>query len=122
MPIDDFEAGDVIWVNLNPTRGAEKRKTRPCLVVQKKITALDLLTVLPITDDNGRRQTPFFAKIADFKDAGLSKKSVVDCYQIRTISLERVGGKLGRVSEAVLNRVKSSLALILEIHSYHIEA
>lgn len=120
MPADTYEIGDVVWVNLNPTRGAEKRKTRPCLVVQKKITALDLLTVLPVTDDNGRRQAPFFAKIADFREAGLKKKSVIDCYQIRTISLERVDGKIGHVDHAVLDRVKSSLALILEIHSYHI--
>jgi len=118
---ESLETGDIVWVQLNPTRGAEKQKTRPCLVVQKKITALDLITVLPITDDNGKKMAPFFVKIADFGQAGLSKKSVIDCYQIRTLSLERVLKKTGSVDMAILNQVKSSLALILEIHSFHIK-
>lgn len=117
---DAVEVGEIVWIELNPTRGHEKQKTRPCIVVQKKITALDLITVLPITDDNGRRKEPFFVKISNTEQAGLKKRSVIDCYQIRTVSLERMVRKTGEVDEAELDNVKSSLALILGIHSYHI--
>ncbi len=119
--VESLEVGDVVWIQLNPTRGAEKQKMRPCLIIQKKITALDLITVLPITDDNGRKMAPFFVRIMNLDKAGLSKKSVIDCYQIRTVSLEQFLKKSGRIELSELNQVKSSLALILEIHSFHIQ-
>lgn len=114
------DVGDVVWVDLNPVIGHEKKKTRPCLVLQKKITPLDLVTVLPITDAGGKKPGLFFVTIPDLKQAGLKKTSVIDCYQIRTLSLSRIRGKIGFVGENVVDEAKKSLALILGIHSYHI--
>lgn len=120
ISIDKLEAGDIVWINLNPVQGDEKSKIRPCLVFQKKITPLNLITVLPITDDNGKRQSSFFVKITDLEKAGLHKKSVIDCYQIRTLSANRVTKKIGSISEFLLDETKKAVALILGIHSYHI--
>ncbi len=118
--VDPLRVGDVIWLNLNPTQGDEKNKIRPCLVIQKRITPLDLITVLPITDDNGKREGLFFVKIPDSKKAGLTKKSVIDCYQIRTVSKSRVVKKVGSLSLELVDEVKKAVALILGIHSCHI--
>lgn len=109
-----------MWINLNPTKGDEKKKTRPCLVLQSQITPLNLITVLPITDASKKRKAPFFVTINPLTNTGLKKKSAIDCYQIRTLSLERVVEKMGNIDQRTLDAVKSSLALILEIHSYHI--
>jgi mRNA-degrading endonuclease toxin of MazEF toxin-antitoxin module len=77
-------------VDLNPTVGPEKKKERFCLVIEKSNSPLNLIMILPITNDTGKRNSQFYVPIADLKQAGLSKPSVIDCYQIRTVSTERL--------------------------------
>jgi len=114
-----YEVGDVVFVNLNPTVKDEKGKTRPCLIIESGCTPLKLVIVIPITEDKGRRAYKIFAPIRDIKTAGLTKKSVVDCYQIRTISTERIVKKVGQVGEDVLYEVRYRLAKILDIGEEH---
>lgn len=121
-----IEAGDIVRVDLNPTVGHEKKKERFCLVVEKGSSHLDLIIVLPITEDSGKRSNKLYVQITDLKQAGLHKSSVVDCYQIRTVSLERVvknkSGSFasGKVSEDVMFEVRKRLALLLDIGEEHI--
>jgi len=121
-----IEAGDIVRVDLNPTVGHEKRKERFCLVVEKGCSHLDLIIVLPITEDTGKRGNKLYVQIADLKQAGLRKPSVVDCYQIRTVSIERLvknkSGSFasGKVSEDVMFEVRTRLALLLDIGEEHI--
>src|ERR1700738_3549537 len=85
-----IEAGDIVRVDLNPTVGHEKKKERFCLVDEKSSSHLDLIIILPITEDTGKRSSKLYVQIDDLKQAGLHKSSVVDCYQIRTVSIERL--------------------------------
>jgi mRNA interferase MazF len=116
-----IEVGDIFNINLNPTTGEEKSKVRPCIILQNQITPLKLVTVLPITIDNGKRSDVFFVKINNYHEVGLKKPSVVDCYQIRTVSIERLmKNKLGNAAELV-DDIKKKLANLLEITEDHIE-
>lgn len=115
------EIGDIINVDLNPVKGEEKSKIRPCVILQNQITPLRLVTVLPITEDNGKRNNLFFCPISNWKKEGLSKPSVVDCYQIRTVSLDRLlANKLGNIEE-IIDSIKTRLATILEISTEHVK-
>lgn len=116
-----YKIGDVVQVDLNPTIGHEKKKIRPCLVIEEGASALQLIIVLPITEAKAKHQSEIFVPIDDLPKAGLTKKSVIDCYQIRNISLKRVLKKLGNVDQALMNAVKNRLALILDIGHEHIE-
>jgi mRNA interferase MazF len=49
----------------------------------------------------------------------LEKRSVVDCFQIRSISHQRFLKKIGNVSSRDLDFVKQALALILDIDPEH---
>lgn len=121
-----IEAGDIVRVDLNPTVGHEKKKERFCLVVEKGSSHLDLIIVLPITNDTGKRSNKLYVQIDDLKQAGLHKPSVIDCYQIRTISIERLvknkSGSFasGKVNEDVIFEVRKRLALLLDIGEEHI--
>lgn len=121
-----IEAGDIVRVNLNPTVGHEKRKERFCLVVEKGSSYLDLIIVLPITNNTGKKSNKLYVQIDDLKQAGLYKPSVVDCYQIRTVSIERLvknkSGSFasGKASEEVMFEVRKRLALLLDIGEEHI--
>ena len=115
-----IEVGDIFNINLNPTEGEEKNKIRPCIILQNQITPLRLVTILPITEDNGRRSDVFFVPIANYQALGLKKPSVVDCYQIRTVSMDRLQkNKIGNAN-GLIDSIKTRVANILEITEEHI--
>lgn len=126
--LQDIEVGDIVRVSLDPTVGHEKKKERFCLVVEKGNSHLNLMIILPITNDNGKRSSKLYVPIKDLTQAGLQKPSVIDCYQIRTIAFERLvknrpgSFKCGKVSEEVMFEVRKILALLLDIGEEHVNA
>ncbi len=115
-----IEVGDIFNINLNPTEGEEKSKIRPCIILQDQITPLRLVTILPITEDNGKRSDVFFVPIKNYQKVGLQKPSVVDCYQIRTVSIDRLQkNKIGNAID-LIDDIKTRVANILEITGEHI--
>jgi mRNA interferase MazF len=121
-----IEVGDIVRVALDPTVGQEKKKERFCLVIEKGNSHLNLIIILPITNDTGKRSSQFYVPIKDLKEAGLHKPSVVDCYQIRTISIERLvksksgAFTIGKAGEDVLFEVRQRLAWLLDIGEEHV--
>jgi len=64
---------------------------------------------------------PFFVSLEPNTKSGLKKKSVVDCFQIRAVSQNRFAEKIGELSDHEIDRIKSSIALILDIEPIHCE-
>lgn len=125
--LSEIIVGDIVRVSLDPTVGDEKQKECFCLVIEKGDSHLNLIIILPITNDNGKRSSQFYVNIENFKDAGLQKPSVIDCYQIRTISTERLlknkSGlfSFGKVDKMILFKVKQRLAWLLDIGEEHVD-
>ena len=92
--------GDVYLVQLNPTRGSEIRKTRPCVVVSPdELTAhLRTFIVAPLT--TGGHPYPF--RVA-CKFAGKDGHVILD--QMRGVDRERLTRRLGALTELTLRRV-----------------
>ncbi len=116
---NDYAVGDIVLVSLDPTIGSETKKSRPCLVVVSE-SPLQIVTVLPITADNGKGGSGFFSPIKASKDYGLAKNSLIDCLQIRTVALERIVAGLGRADDNVMMDVRRRLAKMLDIGDEHI--
>lgn len=114
-----FTVGAIVQVSLDPTVGSEIRKSRPCLVVVSE-SPLDILTVLPITTDNGKTHSSFFSPIKAAKAHGLTKNSLIDCLQIRSVAIERVAKVLGNVDDDIMLDVRSRLAKMLDIGEEHL--
>ncbi|WP_157678771.1 type II toxin-antitoxin system PemK/MazF family toxin [Bdellovibrio bacteriovorus] len=113
-----YSVGDVVELKLDPVQGQEKGKTRPCLVIFQH-PKLDLITVLPVTDASGKKGAAFVT-VKNLAAAGLSKDSVIDTLQIRTLSSGRITKALGKVSKSELFLCRKSLALIFEIDEVHL--
>lgn len=81
--------GDVFWIDLNPTRGTEINKKRPCLIVSNDSAneASSRIIVAPITSQV-TRLFPFEVKI---NIKGNDSKILLD--QIRSIDKIRLLGK-----------------------------
>ncbi|MCP3957844.1 MAG: type II toxin-antitoxin system PemK/MazF family toxin [bacterium] len=116
-----MKTGDIYLVNLDPTVGDEKRKTRPVVVLNAGDRAsLRLAIVVPITGWQRRwEEHPFFLTIAPEPRHGLRKKSAVDCYQVRALSHRRFIKRLGALSEQEMGHIKTAVALVLDIEPVH---
>ena len=92
--------GDVLLIDLNPTRGSEIRKTRPCVVVSPdELNAhVRSLIVAPLT--TGSHPYPF--RVA-CRFRGRDGHIVLD--QLRAVDEDRVVRHLGRITAVALERV-----------------
>ncbi len=91
--------GDVFLVQLEPTRGGEIRKSRPCVVVSPDDLNAHLRTVIVALLTTEGHEYPFRVRCTF---GGKDGFVVVD--QIRTVDVERFAKRLGRLSPATLNR------------------
>ncbi|HEY8271018.1 MAG TPA: type II toxin-antitoxin system PemK/MazF family toxin [Pseudobdellovibrionaceae bacterium] len=116
--MSNFSVGEVVLLDLDPSKGHKQKKTRPCVVINVH-PRLDLLTVFPITDSKGK-SGKVFIEIPDLNSAGLTKPSVIDTYQIRTLSTQRIIKKLGKISDDNIFDCRKCIALIYEIDEEHL--
>ena len=109
--------GEIWTLNLNPTIGAEIRKTRPVVIVNDdEIGILPLKVVVPVTDWKDRYQeVVWMTKIAPNEENGLTKDSAADAFQVRPVSQQRFVRRLGKVSEKQLDEISKALAIVLKI-------
>jgi mRNA interferase MazF len=104
--------GDVIWANLNPTRGHEQGGERPVIVLSEDVFNARSGTVIAmaITSQPQRAGFPLTWQLASVK---LPKRSWVKMSQIRTLSVQRLGKKVGRVAPEELDRLIEGLNEII---------
>ncbi len=111
-----IERGDIILTDLEPVKGSEQGKTRPCLVVQNNIgNKLSSTTIVASITSHTEKQYPFTV-LVNAGEGNLPKDSLIQCNQLRTISKEhRIFKKIGSVSPETMKKVnealKTSLAL-----------
>ena len=104
-----------IWlINLDPSIGAEIRKTRPCVILNDdSIGVLPLKVVAPITDYKEKYKiVPWMIQLIPDKLNNLEKGSVIDVFQVRSVSEKRLIRKVGVIREDDLLKVKEALQLV----------
>ena len=118
-----MKAGEIYWVNLDPTIGDEIKKRRPVVVLNGGHDKhLKLAIVVPVTAWSSYwEKNPFFVSLEPNTKSGLKKKSVVDCFQIRAVSHNRFAEKIGQISDHEIELIKRSITLILDIEPEHCE-
>jgi mRNA interferase MazF len=107
-----------IWlINLDPTIGAEIKKTRPAIIVNDdSLGKLPLRIIVPITDWKEKYEiAPWMVQIYPNKINGLIKESSADCFQVRSVSKDRFVRKIGKVSEIIMDEIKIGLSKVLSI-------
>lgn len=105
--------GDIFWADLGDTIGHEQRGLRPVLVISQDVfnERSGTIIALAITSQESHVGFPLNLEI---KSAKLPKRSWVKISQIRTLSIDRIGKKLGRLSPEEMNRVIEGLLEIVD--------
>ena len=96
---DRVRRGEVHLVGLDPTRGREIRKSRPCVIVSPDELNEHLRTLIVAPLTSGGRSYPF--RVA-CRFQGKSGHVVLD--QIRTIDRQRLIRRMGKLSSTALER------------------
>jgi|SRR5262245_22662511 len=100
--------GDVVWAELDPVRGHEQGGRRPVVVISHDIFNARSGTVIAmaITSQFQRAGFPLTLEITSTK---LPQQSWVKLSQVRTLSTERIGKRIGRISPEELTRLIEGL-------------
>jgi mRNA interferase MazF len=112
--------GSLVWVTLDPARGAEIPKTRPCVVVSRT-EANDIsstVTIVPLSSVTGRAADRLVQPLISAKDTHLPKNSRALCDQIRTIDKRRIRETVGVINGELLGKIDRGLILHLELEEY----
>ncbi len=107
-----------IWlINLDPTVGAEIKKTRPAVVVSDNaLGRLPLKIIVPLTNwKDSYEVAPWMVQIAPDRKNNLIKLSSADCFQVRSLSEHRFVKKIGIVDANTLEQIQDGLASVLSI-------
>ena len=104
--------GDIRWADLNPVRGREQAGVHPVLILSPDIFNERSGTVIAMAI-TGQPQRAGFPLTLELKSVGLPKPSWVKISQIRTLSTDRVGKRIGVVSDEELDQIVEGLIEIV---------
>ena len=105
--------GDIVWADLNPVRGHEQAGQRPVVVLSQDIFNDRSGTVIAMAITSQEQQAGFPLSLELPANIGLTKRSWVKISQVRTLSTERLGNKIGRASPELLDQLVEGLNEII---------
>ncbi len=107
---------DIYLVDLNPTKGAEMKKARPCIIVSNSnLGVLPLKIIVPLIGYKSHHNKSWLVKMEPNQFNGLSKTSTADCMNIRSVSHSRFIKKLGVIDDNEYKAIKDALKVTLDL-------
>lgn len=111
MDVVKIKRFDVFLVNLDPTIGAEIKKTRPAVIISPDSMNLSRLKTVIIAPMTSTIKDNFPTRIVtEFKD----KKGQIALDQLRSIDRTRMVKKLGVIESDAQNKVLELLSIIFQ--------
>jgi mRNA interferase MazF len=112
--------GEIREVDFEPARGSEASKRRPAVIVSNdgaNTTASRLkrgvITVVPVTS-NVTRVYPFQVFLPG-SECGLRLDSKAQAEQVRSVTVERIGRRVGQLPSALMSELEDALRLHLDL-------
>lgn len=111
-----------IWtINLEPTKGSEIKKIRPCVIVSTDaIKRLPVKLVVPLTEWQESFKTSQFhvpVEVTDavaYEAAGLKKFGAADVLQTRCVSTDRFVKFVATMTAPKMQEIVAALAAVVE--------
>jgi mRNA interferase MazF len=112
--------GEIRWIDLDPARGSEAGKRRPCVIVSNDGANLSahrlgrgVVTVVPVTTNVARIHP--FQVLLPAASTGLPRDSKAQAEQVRSAAIERIGGRIGALAADQLAELDEALRLHLAL-------
>jgi mRNA interferase MazF len=109
--------GEIWLINLDPTIGAEIKKSRPAVIVNEdEMGVLPLRIIIPITTWKDHfSMAPWLVQIKPNKQNGLEKISAADTFQIRSLSIERFVRAIGTVDSETFTAILGGVKVVIGV-------
>jgi mRNA interferase MazF len=117
--MNTLKRGMVIDVNLDPTKGSETGKIRPCVVVTNNTynERVPIIQVVPLTGWSMKKTGIVTnVEVVPSSHNGLTKKSVADCLQTRPIDhRSRLVWVRGEMESGVMAKIDDALKIVFDL-------
>ncbi len=110
--------GDVYWINLDPTIGAEIKKTRPCVIISPDTAnrAGPLVIVAPITKGNVKK-VYFHEIFLPSGTANLQYDSKIKVFQMRCVDKKRLSeSSVGSIPIELLKQLDEKIRIVTGLY------
>ena len=104
--------GEIRWADLSPTKGREQTGLRPVLILSHDVFNERSGTVIAVAITS-QSQKAGFPLTLELKTGDLPRRSWAKISQVRTLSTERMGKLIGKLSQEELTRVIEGLNEII---------
>jgi mRNA interferase MazF len=111
----EIKRGDIVIVDLNPTRGAEQTKVRPCVIIQNDTgNKYSPVTIIACITSG---ETAIFDTEVEVKapEGNLKNNSLVLLNQIRTIDKTRIIDYWGALEKETILKIDEALKISLNL-------
>lgn len=105
--------GDVVWADLAPTKGREQAGRRPVLVISDDVFNRRSGTVIAMAITS-RPQKAGFPLTLKLSGSRLPKEAWLKISQVRTLSTERLGRRIGRAEDTEIEQAVDGLNEIIK--------
>lgn len=111
---------EIRYADLDPAGGAEANKRRPVVIVSNNGAntaaarhSAGVVTVVPLTTNVSRVYA--FQVLVSASESGLPHDSKIQAEQVRTISVDRLGDRVGILAPASIRALDEALRLHLAL-------
>jgi mRNA interferase MazF len=117
--MSELHRGLIIDVDLEPIKGSETGKTRPCVIVTNNIynQRVPVIQVVPLTEWSLKKsQIKTNIEVDPSPANGLSKRSIADCLQTRPIDHQkRLVFIRGELEPEIMEKISQALRVVFDI-------
>jgi mRNA interferase MazF len=110
-----MKQGEIWLIDLEPAVGTEMKKTRPAVIVNDNaLGRLPLKIIVPLTDwKEHYSKASWMIPITPSAQNRLTKKSSIDCFQIRSVSETRLLRQIGHITFAEILLIQEGVAKVI---------
>ncbi|MFH0785541.1 MAG: type II toxin-antitoxin system PemK/MazF family toxin [Pseudomonadota bacterium] len=114
-----LKRGMVIDVNLDPAKGSETGKIRPCVIVTNNTynARVPVIQVVPLTEWSEKKaRIVTNVEIVPSSQNGLTKKTVADCLQTRPVDHRaRLVKERGELEDEIMVKIDDALKIVFDL-------
>lgn len=113
--MNQFKQLDLYWIDLDPTKGAETKKLRPCVIIQSDLVNIQSKTLIVAPVLPNHKSWPFAVNLSPSSDNGLDKYRHINLKQLRAVDISRIGKKQGELENEYLELIKKALKIVFDL-------
>ena len=106
---------EIRWMDLGPTRGAETRKKRPCVILQSDLVNENSRTFIVAPVLPNHKDWPFAVNLIPSKRNGLDKPRHINLKQLRAVDVSRMANRQGVLESHYRPTIAEALRIVLNL-------